>query len=62
MSLQIWPDSVRTSLPKHAQEIYGAAYNAAEDQYGEEGRVAWSAVENQYGKNHADNWVQRKDG
>ncbi len=26
------PDSVRNNLPKHAQEIYRAAYNSAEDQ------------------------------
>ncbi len=25
------PDSVRTNLPKHAQEIYRAAYNSAWD-------------------------------
>ena len=27
------PNSVRDNLPKHAQEIYRAAYNSAEDQY-----------------------------
>ena len=27
------PDSVRDNLPKHAQEIYQAAYNSAWDQY-----------------------------
>ena len=32
------PDSVRNNLPKHAQEIYRAAYNSAEDQYSEERR------------------------
>ena len=40
------PDSVRNNLAKHAQEIYRAAYNSAEEQYGEEERahrVAWSA-------------------
>lgn len=48
------PDSVRNNLPKHAQEIYRAAYNSAEEQYVEEERahrVAWSAVENKYEKN-----------
>jgi cation transport regulator ChaB len=30
------PDSVRNNLPEHAREIYRAAYNSAEDQYGEE--------------------------
>ena len=58
------PDSVRNNLPKHAQEIYRAAYNSAEDQYGEEERahrVAWSAVENKYEKNDQGNWVQKND-
>lgn len=32
------PDSVRDNLPKHAQEIYRAAYNSAEEQYDEEDR------------------------
>ena len=56
------PDSVRNNLPKHAQEIYRAAYNSAEDQYGEEDRahrVAWSAVENKYEKNQKGNWVKK---
>jgi cation transport regulator len=58
------PDSVRNNLPRHAQEIYRAAYNSAEDQYGEESRahrVAWSAVENKYEKNDQGNWVQKND-
>jgi cation transport regulator len=58
------PDSVRNKLPKHAKEIYRAAYNSAGDQYGEEERayrVAWSAVENKYEKNDKGNWVQKKD-
>jgi cation transport regulator len=58
------PDSVRNNLPKHAQEIYRAAYNSAEEQYGEESRahrIAWSAVENKYEKNESGNWVQKKD-
>ena len=58
------PDNVRNNLPKHAQEIYRAAFNSAEDQYGEEERahrVAWSAVENDYEKNDQGNWVQKGD-
>ncbi len=42
------PDSVRNNLPKHAQEICRAAYNSAEEQYGEESsphRAVWSVVE-----------------
>ncbi len=57
------PDSVRNNLPKHAQEIYRAAYNNAEEEYGEESRahrVAWSAVENKYEKNDKGEWVEKK--
>ena len=56
------PDSVRDNLPKHAQEIYRAAFNSAEDQYDEEGRahaVAWNAVEQKYEKNDDGNWVEK---
>jgi cation transport regulator len=55
------PDNVKNNLPKHAQEIYRAAYNSAEEQYGEESRahrVAWSAVENKCEKNEGDNRVE----
>jgi cation transport regulator len=61
--LEDLPESVRDNLPKHAQEIYRAAYNSAEDQYGEESRahrVAWSAVEEKYEKNEEGNWVEKK--
>ena len=58
------PDSVRRNLPKHAQEIYRAAYNSAEEQYGEESRahrVAWSAVEKKYEKDEEGEWVEKED-
>lgn len=48
------PDSVREHLPKHAQEIYRAAFNNAWDEYRHDEsrahRVAWSAVEHEYQK------------
>lgn len=67
------PDSVRDSLPAHAQEIYLAAYNNAWDQYdkpeerrGDASReetahkVAWSAVKQQYEKDEsADKWRKK---
>ena len=56
------PDSVRNNLPKHAQEIYRAAYNSAEDQYEEEDRrhrVAWSAVEQK--DEESGEWVEKED-
>ena len=49
------PEGVRNSLPKHAQEIYQAAYNHAWEEYrhNEERahRVAWAAVKKSYKKN-----------
>lgn len=56
------PDSVRNNVPKHAQEIYQAASNSAEEEYGEESRahrVAWSAVEQKYEKNDSGGWVEK---
>ena len=57
------PDSVKDNLPKHAQEIYLAAYNNAwkeykndEDRKGDASReevshkVAWNAVKQKYEK------------
>jgi cation transport regulator len=58
------PDSVRDNLPKHAQEIYRAAFNSAEEQYDEESRahrVAWSAVEQKYEKNEEGEWVEKEE-
>ncbi len=59
------PDSVRDNLPKHAQEIYRAAYNSAEEQYDEEDRahrVAWSAVKNKYEKDEeSGEWVPKEE-
>jgi cation transport regulator len=58
------PDSVKDNLPKHAQEIYRAAFNSAEQQYGEESRahrVAWNAVEQKYEKNEEGEWVEKEE-
>ena len=57
------PESVRDALPKHAQDIYRAAFNSAWDEYsdaskrrGNESReeaahkVAWAAVKHEYDK------------
>jgi cation transport regulator len=68
------PESVRENLPKHAQEIYRAAFNSAWEQYDkpEERRggrsreetahaVAWSAVEQKYEKDgHTGKWLEKK--
>ena len=56
------PDGVKNNVPKHAQEIYRAAFNSAEEQYGEESRahrVAWGAVERKYEKNDNGEWKER---
>ncbi len=48
------PDSVRDNLPKHAQEIYRAAFNNAWDEYHHDEaraqRVALGAVDREYEK------------
>ena len=69
------PDSVRNNLPKHAQEIYQAAFNNAWDQYADPEdrrgnatreetahRVAWAAVKQEYEKNEkSGDWKKKKD-
>jgi cation transport regulator len=66
------PESVKDSLPDHAQDIYRKAFNSAWDEYDDAAdrrgdssreqtahRVAWSAVKKQYEKS-GDQW-QRKN-
>jgi cation transport regulator len=65
------PDSVKSNLPKHAQDIYREVYNSAWDQYkspqdrrGDASReetahkVAWSAVKEKYEKK-GDDWARK---
>ena len=62
-SVKDLPNSVRDNLPKHAQEVYMAAYNSAWEEYKnaedrKEGtsreevshKVAWTAVKKKYEK------------
>lgn len=70
------PERVRDNLPKHAQEIYQAAFNSAWEQYdspeerrGDDSReetshkVAWSAVKETYKKDEeSGEWVRKRDG
>ena len=62
-SVEELPESVQNNLPKHAQEIYLAAYNNASEQYANPEkrrgkasleevahRVAWAAVKKEYKK------------
>jgi cation transport regulator len=73
-SLKELPDSVRDNLPKHAQEIYQAAFNNAWKQYADPDkrrddasreetahRVAWSAVKEKYEKDRDGKWKKRKE-
>jgi cation transport regulator len=66
------PESVRNNLPRHAQEIYLAAFNNAWEEYrdptdrrGKASReevahkVAWAAVKQQY-ENTGDKWQRKK--
>jgi len=56
------PDSVRNTLPSHAQDIYKEAFNSAWDEYGHDEershRVAWGAVKKKYRKNEEGDWVE----
>ena len=67
------PESVKNNLPKHAQEIYQAAFNNAWDEYadpeerrGDDSReavdhkVAWAAVKQKYEK-EGDQWVAKEE-
>lgn len=66
------PQQVRDNLPKHAQEIYQAAFNNAWDEYADPAdrrgdtareetahKVAWSAVKESYQKQE-DRWVRKE--
>lgn len=56
------PDRVKDNLPKHAQEIFQAAFNNAYQEYDNESKVfatAWAAVENVYHKNDEGEWVKK---
>lgn len=52
--LEDLPESVRDHLPRHAQEIYRAAFNNAWETYDHDEerahRIAWAAVKHQYEK------------
>lgn len=55
------PEAIK-GLPKHAQEIFIAAFNSAHEQYKDEGRsmaTAWAAVKTKY-KQLGDTWVAKE--
>ncbi|MDD3265946.1 MAG: ChaB family protein [Burkholderiales bacterium] len=67
------PESVKNNLPKHAQDIYRAAFNNTYEEYKEPNsrrddstqeevahKVAWAAVKNKYIKNdNSGNWIAK---
>ena len=60
------PARVRKVLPRHAQDIYRAAFNNAYERYGKTReaiahRIAWSAVKRRYVQRAAGFWVARED-
>ncbi len=58
------PPSVKDHLPKHAQEIFRAAFNSALEEYGEEERafrVAWGAVKRDYQKGDDGKWHRKPE-
>jgi cation transport regulator len=63
-SIQDLPASVRDNLPKHAQEIYQAAYNNAWDEYDHDEetahKVAWAAVKKTYKKDEKNGKWRKK--
>ena len=58
------PPSVKDHLPKHAQEIFRAAFNSALEEYAEEERafrVAWGAVKRDYEKGDDGKWHRKPE-
>ena len=60
------PARVRKVLPRHAQDIYRAAFNSAYERYGGDRepiahRIAWTAVKRKYFQRAAGFWVARED-
>jgi cation transport regulator len=69
------PERVRNTLPRHAREIYRAAFNSAYDQYRDPEdrkkggsreetahRVAWAAVKEEYEKDEkTGDWKAKED-
>ena len=65
-SIRELPESVRNNLPRHAQEIYQAAYNNAWEEYDHKEerahRVAWAAVKQLYVKDDKTGKWEKKNG
>ena len=68
------PESVKSVLPDHAQDIYKEAFNSAYDEYKDPAdrrgnadreetahKVAWAAVKKKYEKGNDDRWHSIRD-
>lgn len=58
------PERIRKTLPRHAQDIFRAAFNNAYDRYGPGNearlfRIAWGAVKKSYAHRAAGIWIPR---
>ena len=56
------PDAIK-GIPKHAQEIYIAAFNSAFEEYKDEGKAAataWAAVKTKYEQDADGNWKAKE--
>ena len=54
------PSEVTQKLPKHGQQLFMTAFNAASDNGMEEKdatQVAWDSIKNSYQQDEAGNWV-----
>jgi len=71
-SISELPESVRKSLPKHAQEIFKEAFNNAWDTYDESSKrkhnasrevtsmkIAWNAVKKEYERVKPGHWRKK---
>lgn len=58
------PEDIRQQLPEHAQQIFFAAFNAAQDNgMSEEGArdVAWNSVRNEYEPVKGGQWHRKPE-
>lgn len=62
--LENLPSEVTEKLPRHGQQIFMAAYNAASENGMDEKnatQVAWNSVENSYRKDSNGNWESKEN-
>ncbi len=58
------PQDIKQQLPEHAQQIFFAAFNAAQDNgMSEDGArdVAWNSVKNEYEPSNGGQWHRKPE-